>query len=1302
MSRDSGRDSGADGGGTFTIAGTVTGRVGTGLTLKNGTETLALPTSGAFVFKDPVARGAGYAVTVTTQPSNPTQLCTVTNGSGTATANVKNVAVNCVTSSFPIAGTVTGLSGTGLVLEDNNGDPLAVTVNGAFTFATAVSSSSAFSVTVMTQPSGVSQNCTVTGGTGIVGGGQVSSVVVNCTTDTFTVAGQIAGLGAGSVVLQDNGGNNVNVSANGSFAFSTPLTSGAAYAVTVLTQPVAPEQVCIVATGTGHVTTASVTSVRITCTTNAYTIGGTVSGLSGAGLVLQDNGGSNLTVTSSPFVFATPLLSGAAYAVTVLAQPSVPSQTCVLTTGTDTGSVVASNVSSVAIVCTTNTYTVGGAVSGLSGAGLVLQDNGGDNLTVAADGTFVLATPVASGAPYAVTVLTQPSGPTQFCTVAGGTATVAGANVTSVTVTCATSVYAIGGTVSGLSGTLVLEDNGGDDLSLTANGSFAFATPVASGVAYAATVFTQPGTPSQTCVVTNGSGTVAAAAVTTVTVACTTNAYTVGGTVSGLSGTGLVLQDNGGDSLPISANGAFVFLTSVTSGTTYSATASAQPTGLSQTCTVTNGAGTMGGANVTNVTVLCTTNTYAVGGTVSGLLGTGLVLRDNGGDGLTVTANGTFSFATPIASGSAYVATTFANPSTPSQTCVVTNGGGTVTNAIIANIVVSCTTNTYSIGGTLAGLSAADTVVLLDNGGSSLSLSANGAFAFATKVASGATYNATLMTQPGAPSETCTVSGGTGTVGGANVTSVAVNCTVNSYTIGGTVTGVVGTGLVLQDNLGSNLSVTASGTFAFATPIASGATYSVTTLTNPSGPSQTCTVTGGTGTVGATNVTSVAVGCVTNRYTIGGTLSGLGTADTVVLQDNLTNNLSVTANGAFTFTTTIPSSGAYSVTVLTNPASPVTQICAVTVGSGTVVAANVTNVAVACTTQSYTIGGTVAGMTGTGLVLQDNGGNNLSVAANGTFTFTTSVASGSAYDVTVLTQPLNNFCAVAAGVGTMGGAPVTGVTVTCGATGCGRFTSGFTGAWSTVAINPLGPSMGMTGYLPSGGSASAYLQLGTSLVQYTTSTNTYTTLAPSPVAFQGYANTTWYNGGIWTITSGSVIGYSILNNTWTTPATGVATASEAQTAVDDSGNLWGYSTNNALIEYNIAAGTSSIHALTTTIPGEPRIAWDSCSALFYAGTYSQAPFYSFNPATGVQTTLASIPGGLSLQDGFCGDRSGHIFAVTNSSLMYQYTISTGAWAALPTGGVVGASNSACGVGADGFLYATDPEASTAMYRIQLH
>ena len=79
--------------------------------------------------------------------------------------------------------------------------------------------------------------------------------------------------------------------------------------------------------------------------------------------------------------------------------------------------------------------------------------------------------------------------------------------------------------------------------------------------------------------------------------------YTVGGTVSGLTGIGFVLQNNGGDNLAISANAPFTFATSVTSGGTYRVTVLTQP--LGQSCMVANGSGSIANANVTNVTVTC-------------------------------------------------------------------------------------------------------------------------------------------------------------------------------------------------------------------------------------------------------------------------------------------------------------------------------------------------------------------------------------------------------------------------------------------------------------------------------------------------------------------------------------------------------------------------------------------------------------------------------------------------------------------------------------------------------------------------
>lgn len=173
-------------------------------------------------------------------------------------------------------------------------------------------------------------------------------------------------------------------------------------------------------------------------------------------------------------------------------------------------------------------YTIGGSVTGLSGTGLVLQDNGGDNLAVSASGSFTFATKVNSGGPYSVTVMTQPMG--QTCTVTGGSGT-ASANVTSVAVACATasSNVTIGGTVTGLTGTgLVLQDNGGDNLNVTGNGAFTFATSLASGAAYAVTVLTQPSSPTQTCTVASGSGTTGTTNLTSVAVTCTGGTASVG------------------------------------------------------------------------------------------------------------------------------------------------------------------------------------------------------------------------------------------------------------------------------------------------------------------------------------------------------------------------------------------------------------------------------------------------------------------------------------------------------------------------------------------------------------------------------------------------------------------------------------------------------------------------------------------------------------------------------------------------------------------------------------------------------
>jgi uncharacterized repeat protein (TIGR03803 family) len=155
----------------------------------------------------------------------------------------------------------------------------------------------------------------------------------------------------------------------------------------------------------------------------------------------------------------------------------------------------------------------------------------------------------------------------------------------------------------------------------------------------------------------------------------------------------------------------------------------------------------------------------------------------------------------------------------------------------------------------------------------------------------------------------------------------------------------------------------------------------------------------------------------------------LGSGANVVLIDNNSNALTISSNGAFVFTIALASGSRYAVTVSTQPSG---QTCSVSAGSGTVGAVNVTNVMVSCKNDTYTIGGTIQGLSGSGLVLA-NGSDTLNVPAGATrFMMATAVADGGAYSVTVLAHPTAVSCIVNGGAGTVTGADITSISISCG------------------------------------------------------------------------------------------------------------------------------------------------------------------------------------------------------------------------------------------------------------------------------
>jgi N-acetylneuraminic acid mutarotase len=306
------------------------------------------------------------------------------------------------------------------------------------------------------------------------------------------------------------------------------------------------------------------------------------------------------------------------------------------------------------------------------------------------------------------------------------------------------------------------------------------------------------------------------------------------------------------------------------------------------------------------------------------------------------------------------------------------------------------------------------------------------------------------------------------------------------------------------------------------------------------------------------------------NYTVGGLVSGLNGA--VALENNSVDTLSLATNGSFVFSQTLQRGGTYSVVVSSQPTG---QTCVVSGGAGTVLG-NVSSVSVACTTNSYPVGGTVSGLTSGQLVLA-NGSDSLTLSAGATsFTFPTPVNYGSMYAVSVAALPPQGACHLVGGNGTVLG-PVTSVSVSCGyglwAWMSGSMQAGDAGTYGTEGQAAPNNTPGARSAAASWSDASGRLWLfGGSGQNFTATYGDLWNYSPS--------------SGLWTWVAGSAQANSLA--TYPTPGTSSAGAapgarSDAAHWTDANGNFWlfggsGCSSNscgdllNDLWEYNVAIG----------------------------------------------------------------------------------------------------------------------------------
>jgi hypothetical protein len=266
-------DNGAGGDGapvSFNVGGILAG-LGAGKTVvlahkdANGAtaQSKTLSANGAYSVSLPA--GTAYQLVVLVQP--PGQTCSVSNGTGTARADVNNVSVSCLDNvaapeARVVSGTVAGLApGQTLVLQlSANGQVQEATVNadGSFQFPQALTGP--FSITVKTPPAG--QGCSVAHSQGTAGDGVAISVSCTAASQSFTLGGQLSG-NVNAVVLRNTAnGDTVVLAADGVFQFTQPVPQGGAYNVVRVNS--AGVQTCSVSNGSGTIS-ANVSHINVSC-----------------------------------------------------------------------------------------------------------------------------------------------------------------------------------------------------------------------------------------------------------------------------------------------------------------------------------------------------------------------------------------------------------------------------------------------------------------------------------------------------------------------------------------------------------------------------------------------------------------------------------------------------------------------------------------------------------------------------------------------------------------------------------------------------------------------------------------------------------------------------------------------------------------------------------------------------------------------------------------------------------------------------------------------------------------------------
>ena len=265
---------------------------------------------------------------------------------------------------------------------------------------------------------------------------------------------------------------------------------------------------------------------------------------------------------------------------------------------------------------------------------------------------------------------------------------------------------------------------------------------------------------------------------------------------------------------------------------------------------------------------------------------------------------------------------------------------------------------------------------------------------------------------------------------------------------------------------------------------------------------------------------------------------------------------------------------------------------------------------------------------------------------------------------------------------------------------CGyiAFDGTFGSGWETLESS-LSEPYSLQSFHPSG--TRIYNMYPTVGQSYDPDTDTWSYLATAAPAARVWNQMAPWEGDLYGIFQGYVYGYAPATDTWSALAAYSGGDDYNATVVDEYGNLYGHTNDGNIVIYSLIDGTLDYVSTGLGSLYETRMGYDPTTRGVYFGAYYTAALYRYDLDSAVVSRVTDIPEP-QLNDIFCSDHSGHLYAAGDSSgtTMWQYTTATDTWAAIPDLPSDHGNNSTCTVSEDGYLYVGTDDYS--FYRLELY